>query len=204
MRPKHRIDTNDAAAPGSLRYQVASDVWSVGATICELLTGSPPYFHLQSMPAMFRIVQVNAWSRPAASCPHSAKSRLACPQVSAMAAALRASPFRHAIARYSVLAVPCQGLGRLCWFDAPERRGAVPSCAVLRHTGRPRAAARRHLGVAARVPAVVLQEESAPKSAGAPFPLSHPRTDARCMHTHTDTHTHTHTQTHTHTHTRAS
>jgi hypothetical protein len=29
-----------------------------------------------------------------------------------MAAALRASPFRHAIARYSVLAVPCQGLVR--------------------------------------------------------------------------------------------
>ena len=36
---------------------VASDVWSVGATIIELLTGSPPYFHLECMAAMFRIVQ---------------------------------------------------------------------------------------------------------------------------------------------------
>ena len=74
----------------------------------------------------------------------------------------------------------------------------MPSHLHLPSAGRPRAAARRHLGVAARVPAVVLQEESAPKSAGAHFLLSHPRTDARCMHTHT--HTHTHTNTHTHTH----
>eukprot|EP00798_Chlamydomonas_sp_ICE-L_P022122 gene22122-29182_t len=35
----------------------ASDIWSVGCLIVELLTGSPPYFDLQPMSALFRIVQ---------------------------------------------------------------------------------------------------------------------------------------------------
>lgn len=35
----------------------ACDVWSVGCTTIELLTGKPPYFDLQQMPALFRIVQ---------------------------------------------------------------------------------------------------------------------------------------------------
>eukprot|EP00164_Ancoracysta_twista_P003180 GFYU01004243.1.p1 GENE.GFYU01004243.1~~GFYU01004243.1.p1 ORF type:complete len:1033 (+),score=320.77 GFYU01004243.1:301-3399(+) len=35
----------------------ASDIWSVGCTIVELITGYPPYFHLEPMPALFRIVQ---------------------------------------------------------------------------------------------------------------------------------------------------
>ena len=34
-----------------------SDIWSVGCTAIELLTSSPPYFDLQPMSAMFRIVQ---------------------------------------------------------------------------------------------------------------------------------------------------
>jgi hypothetical protein len=34
----------------------ASDIWSVGCTVIELLTGSPPYFDLDPMPALFRIV----------------------------------------------------------------------------------------------------------------------------------------------------
>ncbi|RPA81808.1 hypothetical protein BJ508DRAFT_414518 [Ascobolus immersus RN42] len=34
----------------------ASDIWSVGCTILELLTGSPPYFQLSSLSALFRIV----------------------------------------------------------------------------------------------------------------------------------------------------
>ena len=37
----------------------AADIWSVGATIIELLTGKPPYFELQAMAALFRIVQVD-------------------------------------------------------------------------------------------------------------------------------------------------
>jgi len=38
----------------------ASDIWSVGCLIIELLTGYPPYFDLQPMSALFRIVQVRA------------------------------------------------------------------------------------------------------------------------------------------------
>ncbi|KYQ88661.1 putative protein serine/threonine kinase [Tieghemostelium lacteum] len=33
-----------------------SDIWSVGCTVIELLTGSPPYYDLGQMPALFRIV----------------------------------------------------------------------------------------------------------------------------------------------------
>ena len=35
----------------------ACDIWSVGCTTLELITGKPPYFDLQQMPALFRIVQ---------------------------------------------------------------------------------------------------------------------------------------------------
>eukprot|EP01133_Synstelium_polycarpum_P012007 gene12007-14038_t len=34
-----------------------SDIWSVGCTVIELLTGSPPYYNHNPMAAMFRIVQ---------------------------------------------------------------------------------------------------------------------------------------------------
>jgi len=37
----------------------ACDIWSVGCTVIELLTGKPPYFDLQQMAALFRIVQVS-------------------------------------------------------------------------------------------------------------------------------------------------
>ena len=36
----------------------ASDIWSVGCLIVEVLSGAPPYFELQPMSALFRIVQV--------------------------------------------------------------------------------------------------------------------------------------------------
>lgn len=35
----------------------ASDIWSVGCTIIELLSTKPPYFDLAPMAALFRIVQ---------------------------------------------------------------------------------------------------------------------------------------------------
>jgi serine/threonine protein kinase len=35
----------------------ASDIWSVGCTIIELLTCVPPYYDLQPLPALYRIVQ---------------------------------------------------------------------------------------------------------------------------------------------------
>jgi len=35
----------------------AVDIWSVGCTVIELLTGEPPYFNLDPMPALYRIVQ---------------------------------------------------------------------------------------------------------------------------------------------------
>jgi serine/threonine protein kinase len=34
-----------------------SDIWSVGCTVIELLTGAPPYFDLDPMPALFHIVE---------------------------------------------------------------------------------------------------------------------------------------------------
>ena len=37
-------------------FTTASDIWSVGCTVIELVSGSPPYFSLPPMSALFRIV----------------------------------------------------------------------------------------------------------------------------------------------------
>ncbi|KAK1408761.1 hypothetical protein QVD17_40793 [Tagetes erecta] len=42
----------------------ASDIWSVGCTVIELLTGAPPYFDLQPMLALCKIVQVESPPMP--------------------------------------------------------------------------------------------------------------------------------------------
>ena len=42
----------------------ASDIWSVACLAIELVTGSPPYFDLQPMSALFRIVQVSHYVPP--------------------------------------------------------------------------------------------------------------------------------------------
>ena len=39
------------------RCTTSCDIWSVGCTVIELLTGKPPYFELEPMSALYRIVQ---------------------------------------------------------------------------------------------------------------------------------------------------
>lgn len=34
-----------------------SDIWSLGCTIVEMLRGTPPYFELATMQALFKIVE---------------------------------------------------------------------------------------------------------------------------------------------------
>lgn len=59
-------------APEIIELQGAStksDIWSVGCTVIELLTGKPPYFDLAQMTALFRIVQDETPPLPEASPP---------------------------------------------------------------------------------------------------------------------------------------
>lgn len=41
----------------SSEVSAVSDVWSVGCTVIELLTGQPPYYESNPMAAMFKIVE---------------------------------------------------------------------------------------------------------------------------------------------------
>lgn len=54
----------------------AADIWSVGCLSIELLTGQPPYFDLQPMSALFRIVQVRHLSSLPGIVPNSYKTSL--------------------------------------------------------------------------------------------------------------------------------
>ncbi|KAE9393160.1 hypothetical protein BT96DRAFT_979042 [Gymnopus androsaceus JB14] len=56
----------------------ASDIWSLGCLIIELLSGSPPYAHLDPMPAMWRIVQDEIQDEIPEGCSRQVKDFLAC------------------------------------------------------------------------------------------------------------------------------
>lgn len=56
----YRLTTITTVAPEVIEQfgaTTASDVWSVGCVVIELLEGKPPYHFLDPMPALFRIVQ---------------------------------------------------------------------------------------------------------------------------------------------------
>uniref|UniRef100_A0A7S1KN36 non-specific serine/threonine protein kinase n=1 Tax=Percolomonas cosmopolitus TaxID=63605 RepID=A0A7S1KN36_9EUKA len=56
----HAVGTPYWMAPEIIDTQPAttsSDIWSVGCTVIELLTGKPPYFNLDTFPALYRIVK---------------------------------------------------------------------------------------------------------------------------------------------------
>lgn len=61
IRPNVTVGTPYWMAPEAIRMtgqeSSACDIWSVGCTVIELITGKPPYFDLQPHPALFRIVQ---------------------------------------------------------------------------------------------------------------------------------------------------
>ncbi|PRP74232.1 hypothetical protein PROFUN_16318 [Planoprotostelium fungivorum] len=56
----------------------ASDIWSIGCTIIELLTGSPPYAVLPPMAAIFRMVQDERPPLPEGLSPHMESFLLKC------------------------------------------------------------------------------------------------------------------------------
>lgn len=59
-RPTGEQPLTEAAAAQVIKIEpvgAAADIWSVGCLALELLTGAPPYFQLEPMSALFRIVQ---------------------------------------------------------------------------------------------------------------------------------------------------
>ena len=59
-KPNDALGTPYWMAPEVIEMRnvtAAADVWSVGCTIIELLTSNPPYYDLDPMPALFRIVR---------------------------------------------------------------------------------------------------------------------------------------------------
>jgi serine/threonine protein kinase len=55
----HVVGTPNWMAPEIIQLSAATpvaDIWSVGCTVIELLSGKPPYHNLAPMPALFAIV----------------------------------------------------------------------------------------------------------------------------------------------------
>ena len=59
-------------------FTTASDIWSVGCTVIELVSGSPPYFSLPPMSALFRIVHDQHPPLPAGISPELTDFLMAC------------------------------------------------------------------------------------------------------------------------------
>ena len=51
----HQLDDRSAVIMGKSSYGQRVDIWSVGATVLEMLTGRPPFHHLSPMAALLLV-----------------------------------------------------------------------------------------------------------------------------------------------------
>jgi hypothetical protein len=99
-----------------------SDIWSLACTVIELVSGAPPYFDLQPMPALFRIVQDD--------CP---------PLPAGISAALR-DFLMQCFVKEPHLRVSAAALLRHAWLAQASRAGATPLADPLAQPAAPRLA----------------------------------------------------------------
>mmetsp|Transcript_19861 Transcript_19861/g.42879 ORF Transcript_19861/g.42879 Transcript_19861/m.42879 type:complete len:1004 (-) Transcript_19861:598-3609(-) len=72
VKPNSVVGTPYWMAPEIIEmscFTTASDIWSLGCTVLELLTGEPPYFELRPVSALYRIVQDGSPPLPASLSP---------------------------------------------------------------------------------------------------------------------------------------